>query len=134
MPVNAIPICYVGSGLGAAPRARLGPGRETHWNKSDRRVQMIPEAQALNLLRDNPEDFRRCVKVADGHGGLSADALMALAKSGAVHVETYTPKGEGDPVAVLVLDDVTAAGLAAAASKPPESSKPPKKSAPEKEK
>jgi hypothetical protein len=113
MSASAIPICYVGEGLGSeatTPIPRLSA--EVKWDKYERRVRMIPAAEAPGLLAEHPEDFRRCVPLADGYGGLSADELAALGADGKVHLETYYPKGGSDPVPMLVLDEITAAGLA----------------------
>jgi hypothetical protein len=113
-----IPICYVGGGQGPEPRTHLqSTFAEVAWNLSDRKVRMIPEPDALSLLRENPQDFRRCVPLADGYAGMSADQLAAMAKAGSIHVEEFNPKAGADPVPVLVLDDETAAGIAAASTK-----------------
>jgi len=108
----ATPICYVSGGLGAAPSTPL---ESTHgvvnWNQNDRKVRMVPDADAASILRHNPQDFAPCVFVEEGYGGLTPEQLRALPGA---HLEQYTPKGGSDPVDVLVLDAPTLAAIAAA--------------------
>lgn len=104
----AIPICYVGGGLGATPSTPL---ESTHgivnWNRHDRKVRMIPDADAASILRDHPQDFAECVFVEEGYGGMTPEQLREFGAAKSVHVEQYTPKGASDPVDVLVLDAQT---------------------------
>lgn len=119
MAIADVPICYVGDGLGAAPVTRVRRGlAKIHWNRHDRRVQLLTEEDAASLLRSNPEDFRACATVAEvaaspsaQAAGLTAERLMEMGAAGTVHVETYHAKAGGEEVPMLVLDSVTAAGI-----------------------
>lgn len=109
----ATPICYVSGGLGATPSTPL---ESTHgivnWNLYDRRVRMVPDADAVSILSHNPQDFAECVFIEEGYGGFGPAELSKLGESGAVHVETYYPKAGDEPVKVLVLDGPTLGYLA----------------------
>jgi len=120
----ATPICYVSGGLGTAPSTPL---ESTHgvvnWNLSDRKVRLVPDADAASILRHNPQDFAECVFIEEGYGGLTPEQLSKLAAAGSVTVETYYPKAGDEPVKVLVLDKPTLAAVAAATAKKPATKK-----------
>jgi hypothetical protein len=133
----AIPICYVSDALGDSPRTPLqhaAPGTFIAWNRADRKVRMVPEVDGRSLLRQYPRDFVRCVPLADGYEGVTAEQLAELvaaarepapeqpteggaeATPARVHVEMYHPLSGGDEVEMLVLDETTLEVLARAAA------------------
>lgn len=102
-------VYYTGAHLGPKPRTQLRGGlAHVTWEE---RVRALPRRDAQDLLAQ-PLSFREALPLDAAAELLEVDPgrLAQLAEDGKVHVETFRPRGK-DPVAVVILDEATAAGL-----------------------
>lgn len=107
-------LAYVGRGLGREPSTDLGGGRFIQWNTSDKQVRAVPAEAAKSITRSAPGQFLPVDTLSEAakRHSIKADRLAELGAAGKVSVRSLQRRGE-EPQPVVILDDVTAAGVAA---------------------
>lgn len=104
-------VYYTGAHLGPRPRTVLrASDRHVTW---DTPVKSLPAADAADLLAA-PASFcpAEPLEAAARRFGIAAKRLAKLGAAGSIHVETFQPRGAEEATAVVVLDELTAAGVA----------------------